>query len=30
MLLSNTRGRRVRDRMVIGFTITSAISTYHH
>ena len=24
------RGRRVRDRMVIGFTTTYAISAYHH
>ena len=24
------RGRRGRDRMVVGFTITYAISDYHH
>jgi hypothetical protein len=24
------RGRRGRDRMVVGFTITYAISAYHH
>ena len=24
------RGRRGRDRMVVGFTTTYAISTYHH
>ena len=24
------RGRRERDRMVIGFTITYAIGAYHH
>ena len=24
------RGRRVRDRMVVGFTTTYAISAYHH
>ena len=24
------RGRRGRDRMVVGFTTTCAISTYHH
>jgi len=23
-------GRRVRDRMVVGFTTTYAISAYHH
>jgi len=27
---SAVRGRRVRDRMVVGFTTTYAISTYHH
>ena len=25
-----TGGRRGRDRMVVGFTTTNAISTYHH
>jgi hypothetical protein len=25
-----TRGRRSRDRMVVGFTTTYAISAYHH
>ena len=25
-----TRGRRGRDRMVVGFTTTYAISAYHH
>jgi len=25
-----TRGRHGRDRMVVGFTTTSAISAYHH
>jgi hypothetical protein len=25
-----TRGRRGRDRMVVGFTTTCAISVYHH
>ena len=24
------RGRRGRDRMIVGFTITYTISTYHH
>ena len=28
--LQNTRGRRGRDRMVVGFTTTYAISVYHH
>ena len=26
----NRRGRRSRDRMVVGFTTTCAISAYHH
>jgi len=26
----NNRGRPVRDRMVVGFTTTYAISAYHH
>ena len=26
----NTRGRRGRDRMIVGFTTTCAISAYHH
>jgi len=26
----NTGGRRGRDRMVVGFTTTYAISAYHH
>jgi len=26
----NFRGRRSRDRMVVGFTTTYAISAYHH
>jgi hypothetical protein len=26
----NTRGRRGRDRMVVGFTTAYAISAYHH
>jgi len=25
-----TRGRRVRDRMVVGFTTTYVIGAYHH
>ena len=29
-LLRKHRGRRVLDRMVIGFTIIYAISAYHH
>ena len=28
--LINSRGRRGRDRMVVGFTTTCAISAYHH
>jgi len=28
--LSLFRGRRGRDRMVVGFTTTYAISAYHH
>jgi hypothetical protein len=28
--LQNTRGRRGRYRMVVGFTTTYAISAYHH
>ena len=24
------RGRRCRDRMIVGFTTTNAISVYHH
>ena len=27
---SSRRGRRGRDRMIIGFTTTYAISAYHH
>ena len=27
---SFTKGRRGRDRMVVGFTTTYAISSYHH
>ena len=27
---SHVRGRRGRDRMVVGFTTTGAISAYHH
>jgi hypothetical protein len=30
MLRLKTRGRRGRDRMVVGFTTTYAISAYHH
>jgi len=29
-LETDTRGRRGRDRMVVGFTTTYAISAYHH
>jgi len=29
-LLLRMRGRRGRDRMIVGFTTTYAISTYHH
>jgi hypothetical protein len=29
-ILSLIRGRRGRDRMVVGFTTTCAISAYHH
>jgi hypothetical protein len=28
--ISKCRGRRGRDRMVVGFTTTYAISAYHH
>jgi hypothetical protein len=28
--LINKEGRRGRDRMVVGFTTTCAISAYHH
>ena len=28
--LMSQRGRRGRDRMVVGFTTTYAISAYHH
>jgi hypothetical protein len=28
--LSKTRGRRGRDRIIVGFTTTYAISAYHH
>ena len=27
---NNSRGHHVRDRMVVGFTTTCAISAYHH
>jgi hypothetical protein len=27
---NNMRGRRGRNRMVVGFTTTNAISAYHH
>jgi len=27
---NGTRGRRGRDRIVVGFTTTCAISAYHH
>jgi hypothetical protein len=30
LVLDETRGRRGRDRMVVGFTATYAISAYHH
>jgi hypothetical protein len=30
MLDTNIRGRRVRDRMVVGFKTTYAIGAYHH
>jgi len=30
LLSEKGRGRRGRDRMVVGFTITCAISAYHH
>jgi hypothetical protein len=30
IVLSKHRGRRGRDRMVVGFTTTCAISAYHH
>ena len=30
MLLITHRGPRARDRMVVGFTTTYAISAYHH
>jgi len=29
-MLNNSRGRRGRDRMVVGFTAIYAISAYHH
>ena len=29
-LIKDNSGRRGRDRMVVGFTTTSAISAYHH
>jgi hypothetical protein len=29
-LIVYSRGRRFHDRMVVGFTTTCAISTYHH
>jgi len=29
-ILSLLRGHRGRDRMVVGFTVTCAISAYHH
>jgi len=29
-LRSMQRGRRGRDRMIVGFTTTYAISSYHH
>jgi hypothetical protein len=30
MAINASRGRRGKDRMVIGFTATYAISVYHH
>jgi len=30
VLYPDLRGRRGRDRMVVGFTTTYAISAYHH
>jgi len=30
LVLTNPRNRRGRDRMVVGFTTTYAISAYHH
>ena len=30
LVTNNKRGRRGRDRMVVGFTTTFAISVYHH
>ena len=30
VISNNIRGRRGRDRMVVGFTTTCAISVYHH
>jgi len=30
LYLVHSRGRRGRDRMVVGFTITYAINAYHH
>jgi hypothetical protein len=29
-IIYTTRGRRFRDRMVVGFTTTCAVSAYHH
>jgi hypothetical protein len=29
-ILSNNKGRRGHDRMVVGFTTTYAVSAYHH
>jgi len=30
LIIKMARGRRGRDRMVVGFTITDAVSAYHH
>jgi hypothetical protein len=30
MIIYNYKGRRGRDRMVVGFTTTYSISVYHH
>ena len=30
LVFFHARGRRGRDRMVVGFTIAHVISTYHH
>ena len=29
-IITQSRGRRGRDRMVVGFTKTNVISAYHH